>query len=398
MGDPGQPESPVPMSRQAKGPRLYLRKGRADPRTGKALPDRWFIRDGTYERSTGCGPECVGDAEQKLAAYIAEKWSRPIKESDPARVLVADVLGLYGRERGPHLKADTATMVGFATHLLAWWGESTLADVRRSTCAAYTKHRTAQPIRHGKTGRTVSAQTARRELEMLSAAIGYYDKEYHLTRRPAVVLPEKAETHRDALTRTEAARLLKAARGSRYQEGRWSPLDGSQRANRRHMARFILLGLYTGSRSNVVKRLRWSESLTDPWVDLEKAVVYRRGRDERESATKRRPMVKLPRRLAGHLSRWKAADERKGLATVLHHGEREIGSVRRGFAGCVADAGLSSAITPHWLRHTAATWLMERNVDSWEASGYLGMTAATLEKHYGHHRPDHQSAARKALG
>lgn len=386
------------MSRQAKGPRLYLRKGRADPRTGKALPDRWFIRDGTLERSTGCGPECVGDAEQKLAAYIAEKWSRPIKESDPSRVLIADVLALYGRERGPQLKADKATMVGFATHLLAWWGERSVADVRRSTCVAYAKHRTTQPIRHGKTGRTVSAQTARRELEMLSAAIGYYDKEYHLTRRPAVVLPEKAESHRDALTRKDAAKLLKAAGGYRLKGKTWERLDKAQRGNRRHMVRFLLIGLYTGSRSDVVKRLRWTESLSDPWADLDKGVIYRRGRDERDSATKRRPLVKLPRRLAGHLSRWKKLDEKKGRATVLHFAGEEVGSVRTAFASCVADAGLSGAITPHWLRHTAATWLMERGVDTWEASGYLGMTAATLEKHYGHHRPDHQSAARKALG
>lgn len=386
------------MSRQSKGPRLYLRRGRKDSRTGKPLPDRWFIRDGTHERSTECGPDSVGDAEKALAKYIAEKWSKPSGESDPGLVLVADVLALYSRERGPLLKTDPATMQGFITHLITWWGESAVADIRRSSCAAYVKYRTKQPIRHGDTGRTVSAQTARRELEVLSAAVGYYDKEYHLTRRPMVVLPEKAETHRDALTRTDAARLLKAARGYRYQEGRWTPLEGSQRANRRHMARFILLGLYTGSRSKVVKRLRWSETLADPWVDLEKAVIYRRGRDEAESATKRRPMVKLPRRLAGHLARWKAADLRKGFGTVLHHGEREIGSVRRGFAGCVADAGLSESVTPHWLRHTAATWLMERNVDSWEAAGYLGMTAQTLEKHYGHHRPDHQSAARKAMG
>jgi integrase len=386
------------MPRQSKGPRLYLRKGRHDSRTGKSLPDRWFIRDGKGEFSTGCGPESVGDAERALAEHIAAKWSRPNSESDPARVLVADVLALYSKERGPDLKADNATMRGFVTHLLVWWGESTLADVRRSTCAAYVKHRALQPIRHGATGRTASPQTARRELEVLSAAIGYYDKEFHLTRRPAVVLPEKAETHRDAITRDEAARLLRAARGSRYQNGRWTALGGSARENRRHMARFILLALYTGSRSAVVKRLRWSDSLADPWVDLERAVIYRRGRDEVESATKRRPMVKLPRRLAAHLARWKAADLRKELATVLHHGGREIGSVRRGFAGCVADAGLSPSVTPHWLRHTAATWLMERNVDSWEASGYLGMTAQTLEKHYGHHRPDYQSAARKALG
>ena len=42
------------MPRRAKGPRLYLREGRRDARTGKPLPDVWVIRDGGYERSTGC--------------------------------------------------------------------------------------------------------------------------------------------------------------------------------------------------------------------------------------------------------------------------------------------------------------------------------------------------------
>lgn len=386
------------MPRQAKGPRLYLRRGRTDSRTGKRLPDRWFIRDGKSEISTGCGLERLGDAERELADYIAKKWSAPDHANDPRQVLVADVLAIYSRERGPKLKADPATMKGFVKHLLDWWGDKTLADVRRATCNEYTAHRTKQRIRHGGTGRKVSAQTARRELELLSAAIGYYDKDHQLTRRPIVTLPEKAETHRDALTREEAARLLKAAMGYRLEEGRWTRLDKAQRNNRRHIARFILLGLYTGSRSKVVKRLRWSETLVDPWVDLERAVIYRRGRNERESATKRRPLVKLPRRLAAHLSRWKRADDRKGLSTALHFAGKEIASVRTSFAKCVEDAGLSHEVTPHWLRHTAATWLMERNVESWEAAGYLGMTVATLEKHYGHHRPDHQSAARKAMG
>lgn len=385
------------MSRQAKGPRLYLRRGRVDSRTGKRLPDVWFIRDGASERSTKCSVERVADAEKELARYIAEKWSKPSGESDPSRVLVADVLATYSRERGPSLKADPATMKGFVTHLLAWWGESALADVRRSSCAAYVKHRTTQPIRHGETGRTVSAQTARRELELLSAAIGYYDKEFHLTRRPAVVLPEKAESPREALTRAEAARLLWAAMGWSLEEGRWVRPATCARSNRMHLRRFILIGLYTGSRSDVIKRLRWTESLTDPWVDLEAGIIYRRGKGETESRTKRRPLVKLPHRLLAHMRRWQKLDAKAERGTVLHFGGEAVGSVRTGFAGCVASAGLPPAVTPHWLRHTAATWLMEAGVDTWEASGYLGMTAATLEKHYGHHRPDHQSAARKAF-
>lgn len=408
------------MPRQAKGPRLYLRRGRIDSRTGQRLPDRWFIRDGAREVGTGCGPERLGEAEQALARYIAEKWVRPDRQSDPARVLVADALALYGADRGASLKSDAATMKGFVRHLLAFWGDKTLDDVRRQACIEYVAQRTGQLIRHGDTGRTVSVQTARRELEVLSAAIGHWDREHHLNPRPVVTLPEKAESHRDALTRPEAARLLWASLGHRIEEGRWTAAPGGARGNRAHLRRFVLIGLYTGTRSGVIKRLSWVESLHAPWVDLDAGVIYRRGRAEAESRTKRKPLVKLPRRLLAHMKRWRKLDlesggnrsasvvtqgERPGSSSegnqshfVIHHGGRAIKSVRTGFAGCVADAGLPSGVTPHWLRHTAATWLMERQVDPWEAAGYLGMTVATLEKHYAHARPDHQSAARKAMG
>jgi integrase len=31
-------------------------------------------------------------------------------------------------------------------------------------------------------------------------------------------------------------------------------------------------------------------------------------------------------------------------------------------------------VTPHTLRHTAATWLMQRAAPMWEAAGFLGMS------------------------
>ncbi|RYG10937.1 MAG: hypothetical protein EON96_15950, partial [Caulobacteraceae bacterium] len=211
----------------------------------------------------------MDEAEQRLAAYIGEKWTPPAAESDPAKVLVADVLALYGHERGPKLKSKAASNLGFTNNLLAWWGARTLSDVRRTTCAAYVKHRTSQPIRHGATRRMVTPQTARRELELLSAAIGYWDGEHHLTRRPAVILPEKPESNRDALSRKQAAALVWASMGWDRVEGEWKRPSTNARTNRMHLRRFLLIGLYTGSRSDVIKRLCWSESLHDPWVDLE---------------------------------------------------------------------------------------------------------------------------------
>jgi integrase len=386
------------MSRSSKGPRLYLRKARVDARTQRRIPDRYFIRDKSIEVSTGCGPERLDEAERQLALYIQSKYARPAPNSDHAKVYIADVLALYAIDRGPQLKVDPATMAGFTKALLTWWGACTLADIRRSACVAYAKHRSSQPIRHGQTGRTVSVQTARRELELLSAAIGFWDGEYHLDYRPTVVLPPKAESNRDALTEAEVARLLKAAKGFRWEDGRWRRLQKSSVANRAHLERFIIVALYTGSRSDVIKRLRWQESLSDPWVDLEDGMIYRRGRDEVVASNKRRPQAKLSPVLLAHMKQWQKLDAKIGVGSVVHHGGTQVGSVRTGFAGCVRDAGLPEGVTAHWLRHTAATSLMEKNVPMWEAAGYLGMTVQTLEKHYAKHRPDHQSAAMKAMG
>lgn len=400
------------MSARAKGPRLYLRSGRLASRTSERLPDVYVIRDGSIERSTGCGPERLPEAEGALRDYIAQKWTpdvvAPSSRSDPTQVLVADVLALYAQEVAP-TKSDPAFVGGNIETLIRWWGDKAIADVRRSTCQAYAGWRQAQPDRRFKDpdkAPRVSSETARRELEDLSAAIGYWHGEDKLSTRPSVWLPEKPESPRDALTRAQAAQLLRAALGYRIDaKGRWSRLGRSARANRAHLRRFILIGLYTGTRPGVTPNLLWEESAVQPWADLDAGVIFRRGRAVREQKTKRTPVVKIPPRLLAHMRRWRGMDLKRGdaganpVASVLHHGGEPIsGKIRTGFEGCVRDAGLSEEITPHWMRHTAATWLMEAGVDVWKAAGYLGMNPNTLIDHYGHHRPDYQAAAARGAG
>lgn len=433
------------MSRRPKGPRLYLRHGRIDRRSGKPLPDIWYIRDGQTEISTGCGPDQLhgpDGAEAQLAAYIAAKWApraaqapegdTPDRRSDPSRVLIAEVVAYYltgrwGASVAPPAEGEPEDPVSEAAAnaasrlktVLGWWGDKTLSDVRRSSCQAYVQHRCGQTIKafaqNAPNARRVTEAGARRELEDLSAAIGYWHDEHHLTHRPKVVLPEKAESPRDALTRAQAARLLMAARGYRltgetHASGRptWARLRDSGPANRAHLKRFILIGLYTGPRPGVIPKLLWQESPTQAWVDLDAAVVYRRGKRERDHRTKRRPLAKIPPRLLAHMRRWRTKDQalmadraEADLPTtnaLIHHGGKPLaGRIRRSFAAAVRDAGLPDGVTPHWLRHTAATWLMEGGADPWEAAGYLGMTTKTLEDNYGHHRPDHQAGALRAM-
>jgi integrase len=270
-----------------------------------------------------------------------------------------------------------------------------------------------QPIKAFKKSapRMVTAQGARRELEDLSSAIGYWDDEHHLARRPKVWLPEKPESPRDAMTRSQCAALLWGAMGWRKgKDGKWKRLKKSARANRDHLRRFIVIGIYTGTRPGVIPKLLTHVSAVQAYTDLADGMIYRRGKAEKDHKTKRRPMVRCPDRLLAHMRRWARLDaalnaKRKKedlppIISVLHHGGRPItGRIRRAFASCVADAGLPAEITPHWLRHTCATLLMEqKGVDVWEAAAFTGMTVQTLEKCYGHHRPDHQAAARKAAG
>jgi integrase len=101
-----------------------------------------------------------------------------------------------------------------------------------------------------------------------------------------------------------------------------------------------------------------------------------------------------------HLRRWR----RLGIAThaVVEWNGKPARSVKKSFAAAVKAAGLPTTgldrVTPHVLRHTAATWLMQRGVDLWQAAGFLGMTVEMLRERYGHHHPDFQADAARAIG
>lgn len=70
-----------------------------------------------------------------------------------------------------------------------------------------------------------------------------------------------------------------------------------------------------------------------------------------------------------------------------------VNSVKTAFESAVRLAGLGPRISPHTLRHSAATWLMQKGADLWQAAGYLGMSLDVLLNTYGHHHPDYLSDA-----
>jgi integrase len=262
--------------------------------------------------------------------------------------------------------------------------------VKQSTCQAYVAYRTAQPIRQARKSanpKLVSKETARRELTVLRAAINAYHAETPLDALPVVTLPESSPPRPHWLRRDDVARLLRAARGLEDRDA------GAA------LARFILISLYTGTRSGATRRLAWMPSTIGGHVDLKAGVIHRRGADEAETK-KRRPPIRIPARLAGFLERCRKADMKreKPVAYVIHYRGAPVDKQRRSWAAAREKAGLSAEITPHVLRHTAATWMMQAGVDLWDAASYLGMSTAMLEDVYGHHHPDFQKEIAGRIG
>lgn len=331
------------MPRKKSPPRLYLDRGRG----------QWVIRDGGHFIRTGCGESDRGAAESALQVYLARKH----KPQPSATPLIDDVLTAYGDEHGPHT-ARPGNVAHTIANLLRFWSGKRVAEITARACRDYAAER--PPV------------AARRDLETLRAAVNYWHKHYGpLAAVPSVVLPDKPEHRERWLTRKEAAALLRSARRTP------------------HLARFILLGLYTGSRAGVLLGLEWS------WIDLQAGTMRRRAPGRAESKTKRTPRVRLGSRILAHLRRWRRLDEAKypKAKRVVHYEGRPVTKLRRSWVTARKAAKLDDVVTPHTLRHTRATWLMQAAVSPWEAAGSLGMSVRMLEQTYGHHHPDWQKEA-----
>lgn len=372
------------MPRPKKGARLWLR---AEQRRDGKLHQRamWFIKDAGRLVATGCAADETEAAEQKLVAYLAGKYEPERKARDIERIDVADVLSIYHSDTRDK-QANPVRFDGRIQRLALWWGGKMLSEVTGANCRAYAEHR-------GKAG------GARRDLEDLRAAINHHSKEGLHRGVVRVVLPQKGAPRERWLTRDEAAHLLWVCwRAREEQTIHRGPRKGQKvltdRRPLRHIARFILIGLYTGTRAGAVATASPVRAIGRSWVDLERGIFYRLAEGKR-ATNKRQPPVPIPPNLLSHLRRW----HRLGIAKThfVEWNGNPVQSVKTGFKTAVRLAALGDDVVPHTLRHTAATWLMQAGVEMWEAAGFLGMSVEMLEKVYGHHSPHHLRNAATAL-
>jgi integrase len=363
------------MSTARRPPRLWLRPTRRDKVGAIIGQATYIIVDRGQHIATGCFAGEAESAGRELAKYIAEQYEPQRKARDIERIKVGDVLLIHHTDNASR-QSDPKKFAARIARLNAFLGDLTLSDINKKRCRDYEAWRK-------------TASGARRELEDLRSAINHHKAEGLHRGEIVVTLPEKSEGRTRWLTRNEAAKLLWTCwRTREKQRG-----EMTDKRPLRHLARFILIGLYTGTRAASIAAASTHQVEGRSWVDLDRGIFYRRQIGRRKTKKRQMP-APIPPRLLAHMRRW----HRLGIAKehFVEFNGKPVKSVKTAFASAVKKAKIPHC-SPHSLRHTAATWLMQNRAPLWQAAGYLSMSEQTLETVYGHHHLDYVSEAVDAI-
>ena len=317
------------MPRISKGPHLWRRKARR--KNGRIV---WIIKHNGRHISTGCTGSPTetrppAEAVEALKRYIAEQYEPVRQHRSVNEIHVADALYLYYEDTHER-QTSPQQFLSRIERLNAFFGGKKLADINRALCRDYEKSR-------GNSG------GARRDLEDLKAAINHHARDNLHDGTIRVTLPEKGMSRGRYLTRSEAARLVWAC--LRYRETQTSHRGRfkgqkirTDKRPLRHIARFVLMGLYTGTRASAIASASPYRKEGRSFVDLDRGVFYRLAQGRR-ATKKRQSPVPIPPRLLAHMRRWK----RLGIVNThfVEWNGAGVRSVKNGFRTAVREAGLS---------------------------------------------------------
>ena len=273
----------------------------------------------------------------------------PATVQEPATC--ARILDDYKREHvQPHV-ADIQRRERLVTVLRGYFQDTPVRGLNKTQIDGYAETRRSAGIANG---------TIRLELGALVAAINHARKCGRLTAAevPAIEMPAAPSGRARWLTGDELARL----RNSADVETQW----------------WLDIAYWTGARKDAVETLMWKQ------IDLARSCVHLNP-DGRAQTRKRRPTVPIVGELQAILESLPRSDE-----TGYIFGEGF--EVRRGFERACRLAGLQD-VTPHTIRHTRATHLLQAGVDIWAVAGLLGDSITTVQRTYGHHCLGHLAAA-----
>lgn len=331
-------------------------------RRGKRYYVQWR-ESGGPPRRVSCGTENLEDAKRFLADFRAGRDAEHPPETKTIGAIVDGYLA--SRRDEVHSKTIDYDCQSLKRHL----GDLSVDLLDETQVKYYWRARRKEgaggaPAAHRKKFRPLSNGTLIRELGTLRAALNWAVREKWILHAPHVKRPPAPESRNRWITRTEADRLLEAAHAP-------------------HIRLFISLALYTAARAGALKALTWAQ------VDLANNIIAL----GKGNGKKRRATVPIITELRQEL------EQAREIATtnwVIEFGGKPVGSIKTGFRAAVRRAGLTG-VTPHVLRHTAATWMVQRGVSFEMIAKFLGDTVQMVEKVYGHHSPEWLRQAAEAL-
>jgi integrase len=316
------------------------------------LRGKWAVavyQDGQRTERLTLGTRDRKEADRLLARFIADRQR-------PREITVAYLWQRY-REENAH-KHVTINMGFSGRAVLPELGHLLPEEITTQHCRAYV----AKRRKAGKAPGTIWT-----ELNHLQIALSWAKKQ-KLSPEVSIERPPKPPPRDRRLTRAEGERLLASA-------------------DIPHVALAIALMLGTGARAGAILTLTWDR------VDFERRQIQYADPDD----TKRRkgratvPMTESLRQ------RLQAARQDALTPFVVEWAGRPVKSIKRGFARTVERAGLKD-VSPHVLRHTAASWLAERGVPMTEIAAILGHSDSRMtERVYARFSPTYLRIAINAL-
>lgn len=261
--------------------------------------------------------------------------------------------------------ASFATLGYACAALRRHLGDLTSEHLTTTRARLYARQRRAEGYAAGALRKPVANGTIAREIVTLRAALRWAVAARWIATAPAVEAPSAGKPRDRWLTRDEATRLLTACQAP-------------------HMRVFVALGLYTAARAGAILALTWDRvDLAAGLIDLGDG-----------TGNKRRNPVPIPDPLRPILIE---ALSGATCDAVVEFAGGPVASVKTGFNAACRRAGLAG-VTPHTLRHTAASWMVAGGVPLAEVARYLGDSEKMIEKVYGKHSPDYLRGAAKVLG
>lgn len=184
--------------------------------------------------------------------------------------------------------------------------------------------------------------TIAKELLLLSAAVRYANAEWGwgIPNPTAGRIPQAQKKAPRWLTESEAQSLIGEA---------------GKRSRAPHLLDFIELGLSTGMRRDEMLRLEWRR------VDFGTRLIYFDTDDQKGQRPGSIPISDWALSVLKRRQAFRDEHEPRTPWVFCNRKGERIESVKTGFNRAVKDAELSD-VTPHTLRHTFASWLVQKGV------------------------------------